>query len=54
VFNKTTSQTFNFEATDIHHHSCPSSYKLLDDPIKTTSLHTTIPIKQDMVIELCA
>ncbi len=48
VFNKTTSRTFNFEAIDIHHHSCPSSYKLLDDPSKTTSLHTTIPIKQDV------
>jgi len=53
VFNKTTGSTFHFKAIDIHHHSCPSSYKLLDDPSKTGGLHIIIPIKQDMVIELC-
>jgi len=53
MFNKTTSPTFNYDITDIHHHSCPSSYKLLDDQSKTTSLHTTIHIKLNMVIELC-
>ncbi len=53
MFNKTIGPTFNFEAIKIHHHSCPSSYKLLDDPSKIVGLHTTIPIKQDMVIELC-
>ncbi len=45
---------FNFEATNIHHHSCPSSNKLPNDPSKTTCLHITICIKQDMVVELCA
>jgi hypothetical protein len=54
VFNKTYGPTFNFEATNIHHHSCPSSYKLPNDPSKTTCLHITIYIKQDMVVELCA
>jgi hypothetical protein len=54
VFNKTSSPTFNFDITDTHHHSCPSSYKLLDYPGKNTSLHITIDIKQNMVIELCA
>jgi hypothetical protein len=53
VFNNTCGPTFNFEAINIHHHSCPSSYKLSNDPNKTTGLHTTIHIKQDMVIELC-
>ncbi len=53
VLNKTTSPTFNFEVTNIHHHSYPSSYKLLDDPSKTIDLHTTIHIKQGMVVELC-
>jgi hypothetical protein len=53
VFNKTTSPIFNFDITDIHHHSCPSSYKLIDDPSQITSLHTIIHIKQIMVIELC-
>jgi hypothetical protein len=54
VFNNTYGPTFNFEVIDIHHHSCPSSYKLSNDPSKTTSLHTTIHIKQDMVRLLCA
>jgi hypothetical protein len=53
VSNKTYGPTFNFEPIDIHHHSCPSSYKLLDDPSKTTSLHTTICIKENMIVELC-
>jgi hypothetical protein len=53
VFNNTYSLTFSFEAIDIHHHSCPSSYKLSNDPNKTTGLHTIIRIKQDMVVELC-
>jgi hypothetical protein len=53
VFNNTYGPTFNFEAIDIHHHSCLSSYKLSNDPNKTTGLHTTIRIKQDMIVELC-
>jgi len=32
----------------------PSSYKLPNDPNKSTSLHITICIKKDMVVELCA
>ncbi len=54
VFNKTTCPTFNFEAIDIHHHSCPTSYKLLNDPSKIVGLHITIHIKQNMLVELCA
>jgi hypothetical protein len=54
VLNKTYGPTFNFEATYIYHHSCPSSYKLPNDPSKTTCLHITICIKQDMVVEFCA
>jgi hypothetical protein len=54
VFNKTYGPTFNFEAINIHHHSCPSSYKLLDDPSKIASLCTTIHITQSMVVEWCA
>ncbi len=52
MFNKTYGPTFNFEAIDIHHHSYPSSYKLPDDSNKTASLHTTIHIKQSIVVEL--
>jgi len=54
VFNNTYGLTFNFEAINIHRHSCPSSYKLSNDPNKATGLHTIIHIKQDMVVELCA
>jgi hypothetical protein len=53
VLNKSIGPTFNFEVTNIHHHSYPSSYKLLDDPSKTIDLHTIIHIKQGMVVELC-
>ncbi len=53
VFNKTTGPTFNFEAINIHHHSCPSSYNLPDDQNKTTGLHIIIHIKQNMVVESC-
>jgi hypothetical protein len=45
--------TFNFEVTDIHHYSCPSSYKLPDDPSKTIGLCTVIHVKQNMIVELC-
>ncbi len=34
VFNKTIDPTFNFEVTNVHHHSCPSSYKFLEDQTK--------------------
>ncbi len=54
MFNKTYSPTFNFEAIDIHHHSYPSSYKLPNDSNKIASLHTTIHIKQNIVVESCA
>ncbi len=54
VFNKTSGPTFNFEAIDIHHYSCPSSYKLLTVPSTISCLHIIICIKQDMVVELCA
>jgi hypothetical protein len=39
---------------DINHQSCPPSYKLSNDPSKITSLHSTIQIKKDMLVELCA
>jgi hypothetical protein len=54
IFNKTIGPTLNFETIKIHHHSCPPSYKLLDDPSKTKALHTTICIKKYMLVELCA
>jgi ribonuclease HIII len=54
LYNKTTCPTFNFEGIDILHHSCPTSYKLLNDPSKIVGLHITIHIKQNMLVELCA
>ncbi len=54
LFNKTIGPTLYFETKKIHHHSCPPSYKLLDDPNKTKALHTTICIKKYMLVELCA
>jgi len=54
IFNKKNGPTFNFETKKNHHHSCPSSYKLLDDPSKTITLHTTICVKKYMLVELCA
>jgi hypothetical protein len=53
VFNKIAGPTLDFEAIDIHHHSCSSSYKLPNGLSKTIGLHIIIRIKQDMVIELC-
>jgi hypothetical protein len=38
---------------DINHQSCPPSYKLSNDPNKTTSLHSTIHILKNMLVELC-
>jgi hypothetical protein len=38
---------------DINHQSCPPSYKLLNDLSKTIGLHSTIHIKDNMLIELC-
>jgi hypothetical protein len=52
--NKTIDATFNLKATNIHHHSYPTSYKLLDDVSKIVSLYTIICIKQNMLVELCA
>jgi len=54
IFNKKIGPTLNFETKKHHHHSCPSLYKLLDDPSKTIALHTTICIKKYMLVELCA
>jgi hypothetical protein len=39
---------------DLNHQSCPSSYKLSNDPSKTIGLHFIINIKKDMLVELCA
>ncbi len=53
IFNKIIGPTFNFKTTYIHHHSCLTSYRLLDDLNKIASLHITICIKQNMSNELC-
>lgn len=54
MFTKTLGPTFNFEAKDIHHHSCPTTFKLLNDPSKIVGLHSIIHIKQDILIKQCA
>ncbi len=54
VFINTLGPMFIFKTMDINHQSCPPSYKLSNDPSKTTSLHSTIHIKQNMLIELFA
>jgi len=51
VFNKIIKPTFNFEATNIHHHSCSTSYKLVNGLIKIATLYITICIKQNMLDE---
>jgi hypothetical protein len=51
ILNKIISPTFNFETTNIHHHSCSTSYKLLNGLIKIVSSHITICIKQNMLNE---
>jgi hypothetical protein len=53
VANKTIGPTFNFEAINIHHRSCLTSYKLINDPSTIASLHITIHIKQSILVELC-
>ncbi len=53
VFINTLHPTFIFKAMDINHQSCPPSYKLSNDPNKITSLHSTIQIKKDMLVDLC-
>ncbi len=45
---------FNFKTMDINHQSCPPFYKLSNDLSKITSLHFTIQIKKDTLVELCA
>ncbi len=50
TFNKTTNPTFNFEFTYIHYHSDPTSYKLWNDPSKTTSLHITTSYHNKTII----
>ncbi len=44
---------FISKTMDINHQSCPSFYKLSNDLNKTTSLHFTINIQKDMLVELC-
>jgi hypothetical protein len=34
-------------------HACPSSHELPNDLSRIIGLHTTICIKEDMVVELC-
>ncbi len=50
----TLNPTFIFKTMDINHQSCPPSYKFLNDLSKTTSLHFTIHMKINMLVELCA
>jgi len=54
VLVNTLGPTFISKTMDINHRSCLPSYKLLNDPSKITSLHFTIQIKKDMLVELCA
>jgi hypothetical protein len=44
VFTNTLGPTFIFKTMDINHQSCPPSYKLSNDPSKTTGLHSIINI----------
>jgi len=53
VFTNTLGPTFVFKAMDLNHQLCPPTYKLLNDPNKTSGLHSTIHIKRDMLVELC-
>jgi hypothetical protein len=46
VFINTLGLMFIFKAMDINHQSCPSSYKLSNNPSKTAGLHFTINIKK--------
>jgi hypothetical protein len=39
---------------DINHQLCLPSYEPSNDPSKITSLHFTMQIKKDMLVELCA
>jgi hypothetical protein len=54
VFTKTLDPIFIFKAMDINHQSCPQTYKLSNDSNKIMGLHSTINIKQEMLVELCA
>ncbi len=42
VFTNKLNPTFIFKTMDINHQSCPPSYKLSNDPINITCLHSTI------------
>jgi hypothetical protein len=48
VFINTLGPSFIFKAMYINHQSCPPSYKLSNDLNKTTGLHSTICIKQNV------
>jgi len=39
---------------DINRQLCPLSYKLSNDLSKTIGLHSTINVKKDILVELCA
>ncbi len=54
VFANTLGSTFIFKAMDINCQSCPSSYKISNDPSKIVDLHFTIQIEKIMLVELCA
>jgi hypothetical protein len=54
VFINTLGPIFIFKAMHINHQSCPPSYKLLNDVSKIASLHFTIHIKKDMLVDICA
>ncbi len=54
MFTNTLGPTFIFKAMDINNQSCPPFYKFSNNPSKTIGLHSTINIKKDVLVELCA
>jgi len=50
VFINTLGPTFIFKIMDINHQSCPSFYKLSNNPSKIISLHFTIHISIEYVV----
>jgi len=54
LFINTLSLTFIFKAMDINHQSCLLVKKPSNYPSKTIGLYSTIHIKKNMLVELCA
>ncbi len=53
MFSNTLGPIFIFKAMEINHQSCLPPYKLSNELSKTMCLHSTIHIKEDMLVELC-